>query len=160
MSRTARIRGVLLVVAGLAAVWAGVAALTGGFFWEIGPLRISSRDPWRPLMVAIAAGAGALALTDPARLRAVLEPRVKWLRETLPFAERLRHRGVWTLAIAIALVGIAVDIYQWSGAPTFWLDEEMIALNFRDRSFAELSGALWLEQSAPYGWLVLQRAVL
>lgn len=150
----------LLVVAGLAAVWAGVAALTGGFFWEIGPLRISSRDPWRPLMVAIAAGAGALALTDPARLRAVLEPRVKWLRETLPFAERLRHRGVWTLAIAIALVGIAVDIYQWSGAPTFWLDEEMIALNFRDRSFAELSGALWLEQSAPYGWLVLQRAVL
>ena len=36
----------------------------------------------------------------------------------------------------------------------------MIALNFRDRSFSELGGRLWLEQSAPYGWLVVQRAVL
>ena len=30
----------------------------------------------------------------------------------------------------------------------------------RDRSFAELAGSLWLGQSAPFGWLVLQRAAV
>src|SRR5262245_8590138 len=39
-----------------------------------------------------------------------------------------------------------------------WLDEEMIAINIRDRGFAELAGKLSLEQAAPYGWLVLERA--
>jgi hypothetical protein len=33
----------------------------------------------------------------------------------------------------------------------------MIALNLRERSLFGLAGPLWLEQSAPYGWLVLQR---
>ena len=41
-----------------------------------------------------------------------------------------------------------------------WLDEEMIAINIRDRSFMDLTGALWLGQSAPYGWLVAERAVI
>lgn len=36
----------------------------------------------------------------------------------------------------------------------------MIALNIRDRSFADLPGVLWLGQSAPLGWLVVQRLVL
>src|SRR5262245_51411590 len=41
-----------------------------------------------------------------------------------------------------------------------WLDEEMIAINLRDRSFAGLAGPLSLAQAAPYGWLAMQRAVL
>jgi hypothetical protein len=53
-----------------------------------------------------------------------------------------------------------IDVYQWLGAAPLWLDEEMIALNVRDRSFADLAGSLWLEQSAPHGWLVLQRTAL
>ena len=62
--------------------------------------------------------------------------------------------------IALVIAAAVLDLHQLFGAAPLWLDEEMIALNFRDRSFSELGGRLWLEQSAPYGWLVLQRAVL
>jgi hypothetical protein len=41
-----------------------------------------------------------------------------------------------------------------------WVDEEMIAINLRDRSIRDLAGTLSLGQAAPYGWLVLQRAIL
>ena len=36
----------------------------------------------------------------------------------------------------------------------------MIALNLRDRPFGDLAGPLWLGQSAPLGWLALQRVVV
>ncbi|MCM3880191.1 MAG: hypothetical protein ND807_08795, partial [Vicinamibacterales bacterium] len=51
-------------------------------------------------------------------------------------------------------------IYQWYWARPLWLDEEMIALNFRDRSFGELAGPLSMNQAAPLGWLWFQRAIL
>jgi hypothetical protein len=140
--RKETIRRAFVAVFVFTAVWAVFVAIAGGFFWQIGSFRISSRDPWRPLMVAIAAGIGVVALTPRAQIRSEI------------------HRTALPVAIAIAVGGIAIDVYQWSGGTTFWLDEEMIALNFRDRSVAELSGALWLEQSAPYGWLVIQRLVL
>ena len=38
-----------------------------------------------------------------------------------------------------------------------WVDEEMIALNLRDRGWLDLAGPLWLGQTAPLGWLALQR---
>jgi hypothetical protein len=62
--------------------------------------------------------------------------------------------------VAMAAIGVAIILYQWSAARPLWLDEEMIALNFRDRSFAELGGRLWLDQSAPLGWLAVQRLML
>jgi hypothetical protein len=64
------------------------------------------------------------------------------------------------MPIAFVIVAVVLDFHQLSGAAPLWLDEEMIALNFRDRSFSELGGRLWLEQSAPYGWLAAQRAAL
>lgn len=63
-------------------------------------------------------------------------------------------------ATLVGIAGAALQIYQWAGARPLWLDEEMIAVNLRDRTFAELTGTLWLGQSAPLGWLFLQRAVL
>ena len=71
-------------------------------------------------------------------------------------------RGTWWYlwAAAIALGGAGSLIVQWLRTRPLWLDEEMIALNLRDRSFAELTGTLWLNQSAPLGWLALQRAIL
>ncbi len=64
------------------------------------------------------------------------------------------------MPIAFVIAAAVLDLHQLFGAAPLWVDEEMIALNFRDRSFSELGGRLWLEQSAPYGWLVVQRAVL
>ena len=71
---------------------------------------------------------------------------------------RLTRPALVPLLIAVAGAGIV--IYQWTGARPLWLDEEMIALNFRDRSFTALGGRLLLDQSAPVGWLALQRLVL
>ena len=64
------------------------------------------------------------------------------------------------MSVALVIAAVVLDLHQLSGAAPLWLDEEMIALNIRDRSFSELGGRLWLEQSAPYGWLIAQRAVL
>jgi hypothetical protein len=64
------------------------------------------------------------------------------------------------VAMIIGLVGGGLQLYQWAGARPLWLDEQMIALNLRDRTFAELAGTLWLGQSAPLGWLMVQRAIL
>jgi hypothetical protein len=41
-----------------------------------------------------------------------------------------------------------------------WVDEEMLGLNVRDRGFSQLAGPLWLNQSAPFGWLVLERMTM
>lgn len=68
----------------------------------------------------------------------------------------------WSIlpALLAAAGGAALIFHQWSGGRPFWVDEEMIALNIRDRSFMSLAGPLWLGQSAPLGWLVLQRAIV
>jgi hypothetical protein len=58
------------------------------------------------------------------------------------------------------LFGSGSLIYQWYLTRPLWVDEEMIALNFRDRSVTELTGPLWLHQGAPLGWLILQRVLL
>ena len=71
-----------------------------------------------------------------------------------------RRASTVSLPLLIALAGVAVVLYQWMGARPLWLDEEMIALNFRDRSFVGLGGGLWLDQSAPLAWLAMQRLVL
>jgi hypothetical protein len=60
----------------------------------------------------------------------------------------------------VVLAGIASRIYVWYFSRPLWVDEEMVLLNVRDRAFAELGGALWLDQSAPVGWLALQRVVM
>jgi hypothetical protein len=65
-----------------------------------------------------------------------------------------------SLPALIAAAGVAVVLSQWLGNRPLWLDEEMIAINLRDRSLTALGGRLWLDQSAPLGWLGLQRLML
>ncbi len=79
-----------------------------------------------------------------------------------PFSARTPRSSLlpsW-LPLLIAVIGGLIVLYQWINNRPLWLDEEMIALNLRDRSFPELAGRLWLDQSAPLGWLYLQRLVL
>jgi hypothetical protein len=64
------------------------------------------------------------------------------------------------MATLTALVGAGLLMYwEWIARP-LWVDEEMILLNVRDRALAHLVGPLWLDQSAPLGWLALERLVL
>jgi hypothetical protein len=51
------VRRVLYLLAALLPVWAVIAFLTGGVGWMLGPIRISSRQPVRPLVIGLAIGA-------------------------------------------------------------------------------------------------------
>ena len=73
--------------------------------------------------------------------------------------EKLR-RILLIPSVAVAIVIAGYDISQWLRAAPLWVDEEMIAVNLRDRSLAGLAGPLWLGQSAPLAWLLLQRCVI
>ena len=64
------------------------------------------------------------------------------------------------LATSIAVLGGGLLIYWLAAARPLWVDEEMLALNVRDRTFGQLAGSLWLNQSAPFGWLVLERLLM
>ena len=70
------------------------------------------------------------------------------------------RRASFVIPSLIAFAGAALLILQWQWGRMLWLDEEMIAINLRDRSFTQLAGRLTLGQAAPYGWLVAERAIL
>jgi hypothetical protein len=72
----------------------------------------------------------------------------------------LRKKPVYWIPTLTALAGAAVLIYWTSTARPLWVDEEMLLLNVRDRAFSELAGPLWLDQSAPLGWLAMERLAL
>ena len=158
------LRRTLLVAAFLTMIWAAVILQTGGIILEAGPFRLSSRNPRNVLIIAFLTAAAAWALSTPGRAGSFAEEWAWWRGGAL---------GVWrgllrvprlliplASAATIAVVGVGVDVYQWAGPPPFWLDEETIVLNIRDRGFLELAGPLWFGQSAPLGWLALQRVVL
>src|ERR1700736_1889337 len=67
-----------------------------------------------------------------------------------------RAAGASIAPALILLVGAALLVIRWVAARPLWLDEEMIAINIRDRAFRDLTGSLLLGQSAPLGWLALE----
>jgi hypothetical protein len=72
----------------------------------------------------------------------------------------VRDRFAAALPVVFACGGAALLFVQWRWGRMLWLDEEMIAINIRDRTLRELAGSLSLGQAAPYGWLVLERAMV
>src|SRR2546422_11195195 len=69
-----------------------------------------------------------------------------------------REKGVRPLFVAgIAAAGAALLVVQWAAARPLWLDEELLAINVRDRAIPNYLEALWLGQTALFRWLVLGR---
>ena len=151
----------LLAVSVAAAAWALAVELTGGFVVRYGALRFSSRNPRNPLVMTILGALASCALSSLPGVRGTLLDEWSWWRRrgTGLVSSLQRHSWLYGASTA-ALLGVVLDVFQWAGAPSLWLDEEMIALNVRDRAFADLRGTLWLGQSAPLGWLVAERAIL
>ncbi len=169
----------LLAIAAAALAWSAIVALSGGFQVRIAGVPLSSRDASTALVVAVVAAIAGAALTW--RSRGCRAATGEWLRLRDAAAARTmrswrrvreqastvtadaREREPWLAlapALAVASAGVAVAVTQWLEAPPFWLDEEMILLNVRDRSSTGLGGALWLGQSAPLAWLAAERAAL
>ena len=159
-----RLRRALLVLCALAAAWALVISLTGGFVVRVGGTRVSSRTPVNPLLMALIAGLAAAALSPRDWRRSVREDRT-WFRLVGAAAlqpllrrwPRLEHVGI---AAPLAILAAGLIVYDWEMGRPLFVDEEMLAINVRDRSVEELAGLLWLAQSAPYGWLVLERSAV
>ena len=148
-----RCRRALLVLCGAASLWAVAVALLGGFALTIGPIRVSSHNPSNPAVIALLSALAATALTLNAGRSARHEDRL-WIQRWFGWTRLL------VSATAIASAGIALRVYEWQINRPLWLDEEMMALNIRDRSIGDLAGALWLGQSAPFGWLAAQRLIV
>jgi len=73
---------------------------------------------------------------------------------------RLRRERIVHLPAALAAAGAALLLVQWAAARPLWLDEELIAINLRDRGIRDYLEPLWLGQAAPFGWLALERVVV
>lgn len=58
------------------------------------------------------------------------------------------------------MLGAAVRIWQWALGHSFWLDEQLIALNLRKYSLAQLAGEQDNGTGAPLGWAWLERLIL
>lgn len=63
------------------------------------------------------------------------------------------------LALLVVILGSVARTVRWLADKPLWLDEQMIAINIRDRGFAGLASDLAHDQSAPIGWLWLERLV-
>lgn len=144
------LRRVLVAICVVATVWAAAVALTGGFFVRLGSIRVSSRGHLAATLTAVLSGLAVWVLSSRGGRGTLREEWAWWKRLLLAVSP----------AVMIVLVGIGLEVDQWAAGRPLWLDEEMIALNVRDRSLADLDGPLWLGQSAPFGWLVIQRAVM
>ncbi|WBB47355.1 glycosyltransferase family 39 protein [Verrucosispora sp. WMMA2044] len=66
----------------------------------------------------------------------------------------------WSLAGIIVGFGAVLRIRQWTFGRSFWSDELYVAHNLRERSYLELLEPLAFSQSAPPGWLWLERLSL
>jgi hypothetical protein len=153
------LRRLLLAISFAAAAWWVAVALAGGFVLRLGSVRISSRNQDGPAILTIAALVGALALLFAPSARTRWRDEWNWWRSRLERGAR-PIRFLLIPAVGIAIIAACFDLAQWWRAAPFWVDEEMIAINLRDRSLADLAGPLWLGQSAPLAWLLLQRVVI
>jgi hypothetical protein len=124
-------------------MWALGIFLSGGFNVRVFGLRVSSQSPYRPAMFSLACA--AIAST---------------LHTAQPTGTGRWYRGLLRPEWIVTAFGVCLLIWQWSAARPLWLDEQMIALNLRDRTFWDLSHPLSFDQSAPFGWLVLERIAL
>jgi len=143
----------LIALSALAFLWAAMIALTGGVAFHLLSLRLSSRNPLNPVIVGALCALGALVLAAP-RIKATIGADVRWFGRAGTLVAWLGPAGF------VAIAGVAMRLEAWAAARPMWLDEQMIALNLRDRSVADLAGPLLFGQSAPFGWLAAERSIL
>ena len=109
MPAGALIRRVLYVLACLLPVWAVVAHFTGGVGWMLGPVRISSRQPIRPLVLGLAIAAWYVWKYSKAEREEDGRWLHRWSARALPFAVPL-------LALLALYLGIHYGSFAVAGS--------------------------------------------
>ena len=107
------LRALLITVAALTA-WALLIALTGGVFVEWHGLRISSRDPFRPALLAAALAALAVWRYGIARVGRELQSF-----DQLTAGDRFATMTVGALSIATLIVGVVWGTHVAGGADSY-----------------------------------------
>ena len=77
--RLLRLRRGLLGLTALAVLWCVAIALTGGFIFHVAGVRVSSRNVWNPLLLALVSAVAVTVLTGRSFLR-LLSADVEWAR--------------------------------------------------------------------------------
>ncbi len=62
--------------------------------------------------------------------------------------------------LAAIAIGAGLRLYFYLSNRSLWFDEALLALNLTERSFAELMQPLDYNQSAPLGFLLIQKTVI
>jgi len=106
------VRRVLYVLASLLPVWAVVAFFTGGVGWMLGPVRISSRQPFRPLVIGLVIGAWYLWKYT----RNEREADARWLHW---WAARALPLAVPVLAALALYLGVHYGSFAAAGSDSY-----------------------------------------
>ena len=119
---------VLLITVSLTLLWAWAISFTGGFLIEIGPARISSRNPQNPILLAIIAFAAAWVLAPRGRKTDTMIAESNWLAGTLErvFPRLTASQTRWLVtgtaglvAVAVVWLGIARGAFVAGGADSY-----------------------------------------
>jgi hypothetical protein len=79
LDAVARLRRIVLSLAVAAALWAALAALTGGGSIQLGAIRISSRNPRNPFLTALLAAALAWAIAPRGSRTTAVVSDARWM---------------------------------------------------------------------------------
>jgi hypothetical protein len=105
-------RRALVVLSSVCFTWALSIAVTGGFVWEAGGWRLASRDPVRPVLLAIVMAGACAALFR----RSDLESDLAWLWRVL---ERIAWPGALLLAGAVLWAGVRWGSFAAGGSDSW-----------------------------------------
>jgi Dolichyl-phosphate-mannose-protein mannosyltransferase len=138
VDRTLRLARALLIIAGLLAIWAAAIAITGGFRIELGPVRISSRNAVRVLLLAVVPAALAWRLGYREWLEAAL---LQWR----PVLRPLAAVAVSLMAVGVLIVGALYGVRAAAASDTS---------GYVSQSALWVRGTLRIDQSyaEPFQW--------
>lgn len=105
-------RRVLYLLASFAPAWAIIAIFTGGVGWVVGPLRLSSRDPVRPLLVGLVAAAYFAWRCSPGERAA----EGRWLAALL---RRMRPLAVALIILLGCAIGVLYGSFAAAGSDSY-----------------------------------------
>lgn len=116
------IRRILYVLACVLPVWAVIALFTGGVGWMVGPLRISSRQPLRPLIFGLACIGWYVWTYSRAEREADGHWLYRWTARALPFAVPLLVLLAFYLGVHYGSFAVAgSDSYGYVSEARLWL---------------------------------------
>ena len=123
MAETRLARPLVYMLAWLLPVWAVIAFFTGGVGWMLGPVRLSSRQPLRPLLIGVAL-AGWYTWKHS---RGEREADGRWLLQWSGRAVPLAVAGAVALALFVGLrygsyAAAGSDSYGYVSQARLWLD--------------------------------------